>query len=365
MAVNYEDQATLFNFVVKQGNGVKGLIDSGMSCVPQPFVQPLSERIATPHARTCEAAQPIDLSQLDGPRHKEVSKQITEAAATLGFFQVVNHGVSVELLELLKTSAHKFFAQPPEKKAIYLKEVSPSKLVKYETSFVPEKEKAIEWKDYVSMLYTNDHEVLQHWPPQCRYILYMCDREVALDFLKSSMAMVERVVEVLMEDVGVRLEEERMNRLMGTKMVNMNYYPTCPSPELTIGVGRHSDMGMLTVLLQDGIGGLYVKLDNGDWAEIPPLDGALVINVGDTLQILSNGKYKSAEHRVRTTNFGSRVSVPIFTAPNPSEKIGPLPEVVKHDGVARYKELLFQDYMNNFFGQPHDGKKSLDFARAD
>ena len=82
-------------------------------------------------------------------------------------------------------------------------------------------------------------------------------------------------------------------------------------------------------------------------------------------QILSNGKYKSAEHRVRTTNFGSRVSVPIFTAPNPSEKIGPLPEVVKHDGVARYKELLFQDYMNNFFGQPHDGKKSLDFARAD
>ncbi|EOA33192.1 hypothetical protein CARUB_v100140880mg, partial [Capsella rubella] len=70
-------------------------------------------------------------------------------------------------------------------------------------------------------------------------------------------------------------------------------------------------------------------------------------------------------HRVRTTNVGSRVSVPIFTAPNPSEKIGPLAEVVKRDGVARYKELLFQDYMNNFFSQPHDGKKSLDFACAE
>ncbi|KAL0855176.1 hypothetical protein Bca101_060328 [Brassica carinata] len=357
MAFNYEDQTILFNFVVKQGNGVKGLIDSGMSCVPQPFVQPPAERIATLNAHTSEAAQPIDLSQLDGPRHKEVAKQIVEAAETLGFFQVVNHGVSVELLELLKTSAHAFFAQPPEKKAIYLKEMSPSKLVKYGTSFVPEKEKAIEWKDYVSMLYTNDHEALQHWPQLCR--------EVALDFLKSSTEMVKRVVEVLMEDVGVRLEDERMNSLMGTKMVNMNYYPTCPSPELTIGVGRHSDMGMLTVLLQDGIGGLYVRLDNGDWAEIPPLNGALVINVGDTLQILSNGKYKSAEHRVRTTNIGSRVSIPIFTAPNPSEKIGPLPEVVKRDGVARYKDLLFQDYMNNFFSQPHDGKKSLDFARAE
>uniref|UniRef100_A0A1J3EST4 Feruloyl CoA ortho-hydroxylase 2 n=3 Tax=Noccaea caerulescens TaxID=107243 RepID=A0A1J3EST4_NOCCA len=357
MAVNFKDKTTLFNFVVKQGNGVKGLIDSGMSCVPQPFVQPLSERIATPNALTREASQPIDLSQLDGPNHKEVAKQIVEAAETLGFFQVVNHGVSVELLELLKASAHEFFAQAPEKKAIYLKEVSPSKLVKYGTSFVPEKEKAIEWKDYVSMLYTNDSEALQHWPQPCR--------DVALEFLKSSMEMVKRVVEVLMENVGVRLEEERMNGLMGTKMVNMNYYPTCPSPELTIGVGRHSDMGMLTVLLQDGIGGLYVKLDNGEWADIPPIDGALVINVGDTLQILTNGRYKSAEHRVRTTNIGSRVSVPIFTAPNPSEKIGPLPEIVKRDGVARYKELLFQDYMNNFFGQPHEGKKSLDFARAD
>ncbi|KAG5416152.1 hypothetical protein IGI04_003719 [Brassica rapa subsp. trilocularis] len=336
MAANYEDRDTLFNFVVKEGNAVKGLIDSGMSCVPQPFVQPLSERIATPNGQTCEAVQPIDLSQIEGPCHTEVAKQIVEAAETLGFFQLMSFSNN-----LLRS----------ENKAVYLKEVSPSKLVKYGTSFVPEKEKAIEWKDYVSMLYTNDDEALQHWPLQCR--------EVALDFLQSSMAMVKRIVEVLMEDVGVILEEERMNSLVGTKMVNMNYYPTCPSPELTIGVGRHSDMGMLTVLLQDSIGGLYVKPDNGDWAEIPPLNGALVINVGDTLQ------YKSAEHRVRTTNIGSRVSVPIFTAPTPSEKIGPLPEVVERDGVARYKEVLFQDYMNNFFSQPHDGKKSLDFARAD
>lgn len=90
MAVNFEDKTTLFNFVVKQGNGVKGLIDSGMSCVPQPFVQPLSERIATPNALTREASQPIDLSQLDGPNHKQVAKQIVEAAETLGFFQVIN-----------------------------------------------------------------------------------------------------------------------------------------------------------------------------------------------------------------------------------------------------------------------------------
>ncbi|KAL6198892.1 hypothetical protein ACLB2K_028680 [Fragaria x ananassa] len=101
----------------------------------------------------------------------------------------------------------------------------------------------------------------------------------------------------------------------------------------------------------------------GDWIEIPPVPGALVINIGDTLQIISNGRYKSAEHRVRTTNAQSRVSVPIFTIPNATEIIGPLPEVVARDGVARYRDMVLGDYMNNFFGNAHEGKKSLDYAR--
>ncbi|XP_010534761.1 PREDICTED: feruloyl CoA ortho-hydroxylase 1 [Tarenaya hassleriana] len=360
MAMNLEDRNSLFNFVVEEGYGVKGLMDSGLSTVPQPYVQPPHERIPIKNAHICEAARPIDLSLLDGPDHDRVAHQIARAAETLGFFQVVNHGVPVELLESLKAAAHEFFKQPPEKKAMYRKEVSPSRLVKYGTSFVPEKEEALEWKDYVSMVYTNDDEALQHWPHPCR--------DVALEYLKTSMKMVKTIVGVLMGRLGVTLDEERTEALVGMTMVNMNYYPPCPKPELTVGVGRHSDMGTLTVLLQDGIGGLYVKLDegtdNGEWVEIPPVHGALVINVGDALQIVSNGRYKSAEHRVRTTETSARVSVPIFTVPKPWEKIGPFPEIVKRDGVARYKEVLFQDYMNNFFGQAHDGKKSLDFARA-
>lgn len=81
-------------------------------------------------------------------------------------------------------------------------------------------------------------------------------------------------------------------------------------------------------------------------------------------QILSNGRYKSAEHRVRTTSKQSRVSIPIFTVPKPTEKIGPLPQLVERDGVARYREVIFEDYMNNFFGNAHEGKKSLDFAKT-
>ncbi|GJU72861.1 2-oxoglutarate (2OG) and Fe(II)-dependent oxygenase superfamily protein [Tanacetum coccineum] len=360
MAPSFTDENSLFNFVVKDGNGVKGLVDSGLTKVPRQYIQPPNHRINKQNANVSPENMTIDLSELDGPNHDQVVKSISHAAETLGFFQVVNHGVPLELLESLKVSAHQFFNQPSEKKAVYLKGVSRSPMVKYGTSFVPEKEKALEWKDYISMIYTNDADALEFWPNECK--------EVALEYIKTSTEMVKRLLHALMGNLGVKLDDSRLDALMGLRMVNMNFYPTCPNPDLTVGVGRHSDMGTLTVLLQDGIGGLYVKKGedsssgNEDWVEIPPVHGALVINIGDALQIISNGRYKSAEHRVRTTSVESRVSVPIFNAPLPMVKIGPLPEVVARDGVARYRELIFEEYMNNFFGKSHDGKKSLDFA---
>ncbi|GLU17989.1 hypothetical protein SLE2022_343130 [Rubroshorea leprosula] len=360
MAPSFDDASSLFNFVVHGGNGIKGMVDLGLKQVPQAYVQPPEERIHKLDAHRHEQP-PIDLSMLDGPDRDRVAQQIVRAAETLGFFQVVNHGVPLELLESLKESAHGFFGQPPEKKAIYRKDVSPSPLVTYGTSFAPEKEKALEWKDYISMKYTNDADALQYWPKECR--------NVSLEYVQSSTNMVRKLMEILIGHLGAKLDDSMIDALIGSKMVNMNFYPACPNPELTIGVGRHSDLGSLTVLLQDGIGGLYVKVEEdvdfatkGEWVEIPPLAGALVINIGDTLQILSNGKYKSAEHRVRTTSASSRVSVPVFTMPKPTEKIAPLPEMIEKDGVARYREVVFADYMKNFFGNVHDGKKSLDFA---
>lgn len=116
---------------------------------------------------------------------------------------------------------------------------------------------------------------------------------MALEYLRTSMKMVRKLLEVLLKNLGVTLDEPELDAIIGFKMVNMNFYPTCPNPELTVGVGRHSDMGALTILLQDGIGGLYVKVEEdipdvgkkGEWMEIPPVPGALVINVGDTLQV--------------------------------------------------------------------------------
>ncbi|KAK8545606.1 hypothetical protein V6N12_026437 [Hibiscus sabdariffa] len=333
----------------------------GLSKVPGLYVQPPNERIDKENAIKLELP-PIDLSKLDGPGHHEVAEQIVRAAETVGFFQVVNHGVPLHLIQSLKDTAHKFFGLPLERKAVYLAPVSPSPLVTYGTSYLPEKEKALGWKDYILMQYTGDDEALRYWPDEINGVL--------LEYMKSSIVMVKRLLRVLLENIGVKSDDSMIDVLIGKKMVAMIFYPICPNPDVTIGIGRHSDIGMLTVLLQDEVGGLYVKVEKdmdyekkAEWIEIPPIPDALVINVADMLQVLSNGKYRSAEHAVRNTNINSRVSVPIFTMPIETAKIAPLPQVVEKDGIANYREFPFGDYMNNVFTNALDGKKSLDFAK--
>ena len=78
---------------------------------------------------------------------------------------------------------------------------------------------------------------------------------------------------------------QRMDCAKGHSIL-FHYYPACPEPELTMGTTRHSDPDFLTILLQDHIGGLQVLSHNG-WVDVPPVPGALVVNIGDLLQVTS------------------------------------------------------------------------------
>ncbi|OVA11977.1 Oxoglutarate/iron-dependent dioxygenase [Macleaya cordata] len=359
---NIEKESDVFEFVVKNGHGVKGLADTGLTTVPPRYIHPPQERIdrkdtidSTPYL-----GPPIDISgllELGGENKDEISKTLCAAAEKLGFFQVVNHGVSHEVMENAKRAAHIFFNLPREKKVPYLRENSPCPHVHYGTSFSPEAEKSLEWKDYLSMVYINDDEEVQKfWPTECR--------DAALAYLKSASKMIHGILSALLRGLGVDIDESTILSYSDARAVNMNFYPPCPNPELTVGVGRHSDLAALTILLQDDIGGLFVKAENKGWIEIPPVEDALVINVGDTLEILSNGKYKSAEHRALASTTRARVSVPIFVSPIPPTTIGPLPGLPEKHGKTVYRQLLFGEYKDNYFKGAHQGKATLDFAKV-
>lgn len=185
--------------------------------------------------------------------------------------------------------------------------------------------------------------------------------------MKSSEGVVKRVVEILMEKLGVaEIDETKRSLLMGSKRIKLNYYPICPNPHLALGVGRHSDVSTLTVLQQDHVGGLHVRRPtHGDatWVHVSPVPGSLVINIGDALQIMSNGRFKSVEHFVAANGSSNRISIPIFVNPEPSAIIGPLSEVLATGQKPEYKQVLYSDYVRHFYNNPHHGKNSIEFAK--
>ncbi|XP_021749358.1 feruloyl CoA ortho-hydroxylase 2-like [Chenopodium quinoa] len=346
-------------FVRNQGHGVKGLADIGITSLPNQYIQPEEKRFNEQKITLSKDGEDhsipiIDMSNLE---KDEIETLICNAAEKWGFFQIVNHGVPLKVLDEIKAATHWFFELSVEEKAKYLEKNSPSKNVKYGTSFSPDFEKVFEWKDHLSLFVTSEEDALAHWPLPCR--------DEALEYLRSTENVIRKLCNILMKGLNVHeIDGQKESLLMGCKRMNLTFYPKCPNPELTFGTGPHSDASIITILLQDDVGGLYVRrFDDESWIHVPSIDGALVVNVGDVLQILSNGKYKSAEHLVIPNASKSRVSVPIFVHPTSNDVIGPLQEIIDKGAKPIYKDVLFSDYIGHFFSKPHDGKATVEFAK--
>jgi isopenicillin N synthase-like dioxygenase len=101
-------------------------------------------------------------------------------------------------------------------------------------------------------------------------------------------------------------------------------YPPQPTPREGWGVAEHTDYGLLTLLLQDEAGGLEVRTAEG-WVAAPPIPGSFVCNLGDMLERLTGGRYRSTPHRVRNATAGDRFSFPFFLDPGWDAEVRPLP----------------------------------------
>ncbi|WCJ18768.1 2-oxoglutarate (2OG) and Fe(II)-dependent oxygenase superfamily protein [Euphorbia peplus] len=345
----------LNDFVINHGNGVKGISDMNLKSLPFQFVQPKEALI---NVIPQQSIPVIDMSNWEND--PQIAQSVCEAAEKFGFFQLVNHGVPLEVLDGVQNATHRFFGLPAAEKNKFSKDYSGTNNVRYGTSFSPDSEKALEWKDYLSLFYVSEDEASSVWPSACR--------DECLEYMKNSEVLCTKLMTALMQNLNVKeIDETKESQLMGSKRINLNYYPKCPNPNLTIGVGRHSDVSCLTFLLQDQIGGLYVRVNEGtseedEWVHVSPIEGSLVINVGDALQILSNGRYRSVEHCVIANGSKNRISIPIFVNPKPTDVIGPLPEILATGEKPKYKNFLYSDYVKHFFRKAHDGKKTVGFA---
>ncbi|CAA7393871.1 unnamed protein product [Spirodela intermedia] len=289
--------------------------------------------------------------------------QVEAACRDWGFLQVVNHGVPLELLEGLQLAAREFFALPAEEKAQVRRDAM-NPWGYYEGEHT---KNVRDWKEVLDFMVPGEATVLaakdqgdrgseiwrNQWP-ECPPQL----RDAGQRYGRAVEELAFKLLELISLTLG--LPAKRLNEFFEggspSTFIRLNYYPPCPAPHLALGVGRHKDAGALTVLAQDDVGGLDVKRrSDGEWVRVKPIPGSLIINVGDIIQVWSNDKYESAEHRVSVNSERERFSIPFFFNPDMSTMIEALEELVSDGAPRKYEAynwgMFFKTRKDSNFGK--------------
>ncbi|XP_011620893.1 protein DMR6-LIKE OXYGENASE 1-like isoform X1 [Amborella trichopoda] len=327
--------------------GMDKLLSNGISTLSlDPFILPPDQRPDFSDISSDEIPV-IDLS------HTKILQQISNACKEYGFFQIVNHGVPNDVIESMFDVAKEFFEMPVEERAKLYSE-DPKKEVRVSTSFNIREEEVLHWRDFLRHPCHPLEDFINSWPEKPQKY-----REVASRYVVEIRSLILNLMALLSEALG--LDPGYLNEKFGKHkhIMLINYYPPCPDPNLTLGVPCHSDFDGFTILLQDETGGLQV-LKDGKWIAVKPMRNALVFNVADQLQVISNGRFKSVKHRVVTNSTAARISIPTFYGPSSDTLIGPADALVNKENPAIYKSYIFAEFFDAFWSKDAKKKSALD-----
>ncbi|EFJ15345.1 2-oxoglutarate-iron(II)-dependent oxygenase [Selaginella moellendorffii] len=308
-------------------------MDNGLVTIPGRYIKPPSHR-AVKHLIIPGVEIPvIDMAALESDREKFV-QTLCKASSEWGIFQVLIFLLREFICSQLRKIIFKiFYFLFKEKMKYYTEEVFVP--VRYCMSMTPSQETHMEWHDHFQHYFSN-REKEHPWPkkPACY-----------------------KLMSALSEGLG--LDSNRLVKSFGDSemILRSNYYLPCPNPDLALGMNGHTDSGGLTILFEDQVGGLQAR--KGDlWYDLKPIKNAFIVNIADQLEILSNGKYKSIEHRVLVQPDQTRLSIVAFCNPSRDAVIGPLPELIDEQNPPLYKSTLYQEHITNVYTKYLDGKHS-------
>jgi len=263
-----------------------------------------------------------------------VARELGEACRAHGFFYVVGHGIDQALCLRLEDLSRRFFAHDEPTKMAWRMALGGRAWRGYFplggelTSGRPD------WKEglYLGSELDDSHPLVRAGAPLHGRNLFpdLPDlagfREAILDY----MAAVTQLGHLLMEGIAQSLglparyfhDRYTADPLILFRLFN---YPSRPAaPDVLWGVGEHTDYGLLTMLRQDDVGGLQIKTASG-WVDAPPLPHSFVCNIGDMLDRMTGGLYRSTPHRVRINTSGrDRLSFPLFFDPNFESRVQPI-----------------------------------------
>ncbi|KDP30216.1 hypothetical protein JCGZ_16998 [Jatropha curcas] len=269
--------------------------------------------------------------------------------------------MSSSFLDKVRETACQFFELPKEEKSKYCR--SENEIEGYESDMIVSSNQVLDWSHRLILrVFPEDERRNDLWPDNPPYF-----RETLIEYSLKVKSVMDLLYKAMARSLN--LKENSFSGQFGERALmhaRFNFYPRCSRPDLVLGVKPHTDRSGITILLQDKqVEGLQILVDE-KWVRVPVIPDALVVNLGDQMQIMSNGIFRSPMHRVVTISESLRLSVALFHEPEPEKEIGPVDSLMD-DGkraVGHRVESSFLDKVREitkrFFALPMEEKHKYD-----
>lgn len=275
------------------------------------------------------------------------ARELGQACRGPGFFLLKGHGIAGDLIDQVFAQSAAFFALPEAEKAplSILNNPHNRGWAAQGTEALDETSGRVDRKQAFNIgldLAADDPRVLAGepfrgvnvWPELPRF------RDVTLRYYAEVWALGVALHKALARDLDLPEDYFAPSFDAPLAILRLLSYPAASGQEGEIGAGAHTDYGSITLLMTDGEAGLQVRPRGGDWTDVPHVEGAFVVNIGDCLMRWTNDIYVSTPHRVLPPQR-ARQSIAFFLDPNPDADIRALPGT----GTPKYEPVTGAEYL--------------------
>ena len=303
---------------------------------------------------------------------EKAAAELRQALEEVGFFIIVNHGVSQELIERPFAQARRFHDQPLEAKmalrmnehnngymamnryAVWTSDVNTNTKPDLNEAFFVKRERG---PDDPLVRTGRRFAGPNRWPESLPGF-----RETVLAYTDAIDALGRRLLPVCA--VALDLSPDYFDRAFAESQFSfrLSHYPPVPADANQFGIAPHTDANFLTFLAQSEVPGLQVRMPSGAWLDVPYVPRSFAVNSGDMMARWTNGRFKSTPHRAVPPVNRHRYAIPYFLGPHQDTVIACLPTCQGPERPPKYPPITYGEYLRWWYDANYDASLQDDNA---